>query len=163
MVELGMITGDLGDKNEDLDQKGLEFGFKVNFAHRDHFDPQEVYHLRRHLTGFGNDPLDILDMLIELILRQAINKHEPVETAGLDLLHQSQCALADVTRLFLGLNQTVHASDNFGQKLSLEPLLELDFQILELLFLDKVTDAVVEERLEGFFPSERFQKLIVSE
>jgi hypothetical protein len=87
MIELGMITGDLGDKNEDLDQKGLEFGFKVNFAHRDHFDPQEVYHLWRHLTGLGNDSLDILDMLVELILRQAINKHEPVETAGLDLLH----------------------------------------------------------------------------
>jgi hypothetical protein len=71
--------------------------------------------------------------------------------------------LAYIARLLLGLNQTVHAFDQFGQKLSLEPLLELDFQILELLFLDKVTDAVVEERLDGFFASERFQKLIVSE
>lgn len=163
MIELGMITGDLGDEDEDLDQKGLEFGLKVNFAHRDHFDPQEVYHLRRHLTGFGNDSLDILDMLIELILRQAINEHKPVETAGLDLLHQSQCALADVTCLLLGFDKTVHAFDHFSQKLSLEPFLELDFQILELLFLDKVTDAVIEERLEGFFASERFQKLIVTE
>jgi hypothetical protein len=71
--------------------------------------------------------------------------------------------LAYIARLLLGLNQTVHAFDHFSQKLSLEPLLELNLQILELLFLDKVTDAVVKERLEGFFASERFQKLIVIE